>query len=76
MKKLSLKEWEQLKAEAFLQTTEHPELRIGQCLFNILFEINSELADSVRATDKDPFYASSLLDKRIHRFYDEIVEVK
>lgn len=35
---------------------EHPEWRYGQTAFNVLYQINPELADSVRGTHCDPFH--------------------
>lgn len=43
---------------------EHPEWRLGQTYFNILFRMDPVLADSIRSGKLDPFY----LDKRIPEF--------
>lgn len=37
--------------------------RVGQHAFNLLHEINPELADQVRATPMDPFYRDGKLPK-------------
>lgn len=37
--------------------------RLGQAAFNFLYEIRPDLADAVRATEFDPFYNDSKLDK-------------
>ena len=37
----------------------HKDWRFGQCLFNALDMLNPQLADSVRGTDKDPFYGNN-----------------
>jgi hypothetical protein len=34
-----------------------PHWRYGQALFNILLDVRPDLAEQVRGTDKDPFYA-------------------
>lgn len=35
---------------------EHPEWRNGQTLFNVLYDLEPDLANEVRATELDPFY--------------------
>lgn len=49
---------------------EFPDLRIGQVMFNVLYEINPDLADSIRSTDLGPFYD----DTRIRKFIKYISE--
>jgi hypothetical protein len=74
MNKISIEDWNELRTEAFSMVKEFPNLRIGQCLFNFLYERNEELADSVRATKNDPFYATDYTDERIKGFFDSVVE--
>jgi len=40
-----------------LHKTTHPNLRYGQALFNVLYEIYPELADDIRSTNNDPYYS-------------------
>ena len=42
--------------------------RIGQAHFNVLYKLHPELANQIRATDKDPFYK----DERLADFMEEI----
>lgn len=37
-----------------------PEWRIGQALFNALYNLNPRLADEIRGTDCDPFHNDDL----------------
>ena len=76
MKKLTINEWNDLREKCFSMIKTYPNLRIGQCLFNILHEQNPELADSVRGTVNDPFYASGYTDTRVRNFYDSVVEIE
>lgn len=43
------------------------KLRTGQVLFNHLYEVRQDLADQIRGTDCDPFYAEDTLDQRFVR---------
>ena len=43
-------------------------LRYGQCMFNALYEIDEELADSLRGDVCDPFYK----DEKCKEFLKEI----
>ena len=38
--------------------------RIGQALFNKLWELRPDLSEQIRGTDKDPFHAVSPTDPR------------
>lgn len=42
--------------------------RIGQSVFNTLYDLDPEMADSIRGTDLDPFYN----DDRVAKFYDHV----
>lgn len=35
--------------------TRHPEQRIGQGLFNVLYMVRPDLSEQIRATELDPF---------------------
>lgn len=37
--------------------------RYGQTLFNALYELDSEMANKIRATEHDPFYDDGKVDK-------------
>lgn len=39
--------------------------RLGQAMFNHLFEIRPKLANAVRGTDNDPFYSASTYEHRL-----------
>jgi len=43
-------------------------LRIGQVLFNALYVVRPDLAEEIRATILDPFFADSWEDERIKNF--------
>ena len=74
MQKLSRTEWDELRISSFKLKEEKPHLRIGQCLFNLLYENNHELADSVRGTQNDPFYSDDYTSQKIKDFYDAVVD--
>lgn len=49
--------------------------RWGQAMFNRLYEINPELAEEIKGTDKDPFYCQFVRDPKLLAFI-EFVESK
>ena len=61
-----IKNYEQLIARAM---RENPSWRYGQVLFNVLYENDPVAADSIRATNIDPFYAV-VGDDRLIDFWD------
>jgi len=73
MKKITQEEFQVLLASSIKMTKDHPYLRIGQAMFNILYDKNPILADSLRGTDKDPFHARSLSDLRVEKFKNYII---
>ena len=46
--------------------------RLGQAYFNALFIAWPEVAETVRGTMGDPFYAESFADPRMQRFMDMV----
>jgi hypothetical protein len=54
------------------------EWRIGQAYFNYLFQINPDLANKIRETQYDPFYAdhTSNSEERISNFLKYISDVE
>lgn len=52
----------------------HPSWRIGQSYFNTLNMDRPDLANRVRGSLNDPFYAEFPTDPRISRFIDFIAE--
>jgi hypothetical protein len=48
----------------------HPERRMGQTYFNVLFAFNPELADSVSGTSFDPYYE----DDKIGAFLNHVCQ--
>ena len=59
---------------ALLSTLENPEYRWGQALFNSYHEIAPDLANQIRGTDKDPFYASGKKDESVFKFFEFLHE--
>jgi hypothetical protein len=47
------------------------ELRFGQALFNTLDVFDSDLAESIRCTDLDPFHDDGRIPKFLTRVRDE-----
>jgi len=39
--------------------SEYPHWRTGQCLFNALYEVYPDIADSMRGGREDPFYVNN-----------------
>ena len=46
-------------------------LRVGQCMFNILYERYPKVADEIRGSKFDPFYQ----DSRIEEFKNKVKEI-
>ena len=46
--------------------------RFGQSLFNICAQMKPHLAEIVRGTQDDPFYATEVNDPRVRRFLEYI----
>ena len=46
----------------------YPCLRMGQALFNSLYQFTPEVADKIRATIDDPFYD----DRKIPNFWKKV----
>lgn len=46
----------------------NPYYRIGQSLFNTLYEINPILAEEIRGTNKDPYHCDNWDDIRVTKF--------
>jgi hypothetical protein len=61
---MTLNDYYVLSSLRFQKTNE----RFGQSLFNTLEEINPILADKVRGTNNDPFYASLPQDIKVKHF--------
>lgn len=38
--------------------------RIGQALFNVLFDVRPDISEAIRATGNDPFFSETVEDKR------------
>lgn len=74
MKKLTAETQLDLSIAAKNEIKNNPRIRYGQALFNTLYKMMPELADSVRGTSNDPFYASNENDKRIINFFKAISE--
>lgn len=50
----------------------YPEWRYGQALFNCLLDLDPEIAEILRGSIADPFYATAKDDARVTRFFKEI----
>lgn len=48
------------------------DLRIGQAMFNVLHSKHPELADKIRGTENDPFFAVRFDDVRVKNFINTI----
>ena len=51
----------------------YPEWRYGQNLFNSLFELDPDLANSIRGTSLDPFYIDDSKDKKVDEFLNWLI---
>lgn len=45
--------------------------RYGQTCFNVLYELDSDLANSIRGTELDPFYNDDIVPEFLARLRDE-----
>lgn len=54
-------------------TNQDKDYRLGQAYFNALYEIYPEVADLIRGTPADPFYAQVFTDRRFELFFDTII---
>lgn len=61
-------DFKELLAEATQLYIDNSSLRIGQALFNTLHANNPELADEIRGTVNDPFFAEKMDDIRVKNF--------
>ena len=54
------------------ECSKHPYYRVGQAMFNVLLDMEPELAEEIRGSDADPFYASVARDPRVTKFREAI----
>ena len=66
----------ELLKQAYLDVKLSRHLRIGQAMFNRLYDVDPEFADSLRGSDVDPFYADDYEDERVQGFLKAIEERK
>lgn len=52
------------------ERTRYPNLRLGQALFNELYNIDVVLANTIRSGNLDPFYYSKPDDPHIVKYLD------
>jgi hypothetical protein len=55
------------KQEFFVQvrkTAAAYNWRIGQALFNVLFDVRPDISEKLRGTRNDPFFSDTIEDKR------------
>jgi hypothetical protein len=62
--KLNDKQIGQLADRMRINQINYPEWRLGQLLFNSLYEVKPRLANLIRGTRYDPYYWSMLRDKK------------
>lgn len=53
----------------------HPEWRIGQALFNTLFEARPDIANTLKGTPDDPFVCNTVRDLGYLRATEKIEEL-
>jgi hypothetical protein len=70
MKKLTLEEFGDLMQKSLTEVHLNPGYRLGQAMYNNLFEMNRELADSIRMTGADCFHQ----DSKIIHFVNAILQ--
>lgn len=58
--------FEEFVARVADEQVRHPEWRVGQTAFNVLWKLRPELAEQVRVTEANPYY----LDDRLPAFYE------
>ena len=63
--------WDQMNAAMRHRHANNPE-RLGQAYFNALVLAWPEVAELVRDTSADPFYADDFKDPRMRAFFDAI----
>ena len=74
-KMLSEKEINELKVKVLIEAPLlYPEWRKGQAYFNYLYQLYPDVADKIRGTEFDPFYADHKKnpDEEINKFLDYI----
>lgn len=69
-KKLNKEEMEELMKLTAKFIGQKNDWRLGQTLFNCLYDLFPDVADRIRGTNKDPFYNNDL----IKEFLEEILE--
>lgn len=65
--------WPQMEAAMRDRYLNISDERLGQAYFNALAIAWPEVAETVRGTMGDPFYAESFADPRMQRFFDMIM---
>ena len=67
--KITNEQFLRVVSDAHQLYSRHPELRIGQALFNSLFDKHPEIAREIVETEADPFY----VDGRIKNFVNYLL---
>lgn len=65
--------WPEVEAHMRHYYSKTIDQRLGQAYFNGLYEIYPEVADVVRGSDSDPFYAETFTDERFDRFFEVVI---
>ena len=62
MRKLNKDEINAIVELAKEMQIKHGDYRKGQAFFNALYMLHPDVADKIRATDKDPFYNDKIVE--------------
>jgi len=63
MRKITQKQLKKLEKDVKEHIKDYPHIREGQAFFNLLYDVDPEVAESIRATKYDPFHLSNILPK-------------
>ena len=56
-----MKKWKEFFDLFYKVFEDNPQLRLGQAYYNVLFDIDPELAREINGTECDPFYRDDLI---------------
>ena len=62
----------------FMQSKKPDELRLGQHAFNFIYDIEPDIANQIRGTDKDCFYSNDKMSdffEEAHKLYNQKYEL-
>lgn len=73
----NMKTFEEILLE-FMQSKKPDELRLGQHAFNFIYDIEPDIANQIRGTDKDCFYLNDKMSdffEEAHKLYNQKYEL-